>query len=60
MRDRFKTTSTNNAEPIYSYTEKDWVKCPSCGKKQFVAIERNKSKVEIHCRSCKQENVIEI
>lgn len=60
MRERFKTTSTNNTEIIYSYTEKDWVKCPSCGKKQFVAIERNKSKVEIRCRSCKRESVIEI
>lgn len=58
MRDRISTTY--NIDPIYSYTETDWVKCPNCGKKQFKAIERKGSVIEIQCRSCKKAEKITI
>lgn len=62
MRERFNIASTNNKEPIYSYSESDWVKCPHCGKKMFIAVERKGSKVEIKCREsrCRETSVVEI
>lgn len=57
-----RITITHNLEPIYSYKEEDWVKCPKCGRKLFKAIERKGSIIEITCRSsqCKKAYEIEV
>lgn len=60
MRERFKTASTNNKEPIYSYTEKNWKKCIHCGQKLLEIIESKGSIAEVKCRRCGSIERIEI
>lgn len=57
---RPRINATYNIEPVYSYTEEDWVKCPKCKKKLFKAVDRKGSVVEIKCRSCGVIENIEI
>lgn len=66
MRERFKTTSTNNAEIVYVSRPDDWIYCPFCAskygrqKKLMKALKRNGSVVKIECRFCKEEIEISI
>ncbi|SBV91951.1 hypothetical protein KL86DYS1_10477 [uncultured Dysgonomonas sp.] len=60
MRNRFNTTSTGKAEIVYSYTEKNWIKCPHCGQKLLEVIESKGSIAEIKCRRCGSIEKVEI
>lgn len=66
MRLRFKTTSTQTQEAVYTYKEEDWYYCVSCLEKKrqrnkmFKIKKRAGSVIEIKCHRCGGIETIEI